>query len=238
MMDGQPPEVGSDRDAARTAAANAVSPDPVTAGLLAKHSAGEKLTPAEYGKLGAFKAKLSKWFGAGDAAAGPAGKPAPGNAAPVASLAPGEAPDDGLAPEGIDAGLVQRTTRSVLARLEAIARSKVNAAAREAHAPSEMVARLDRAASIPPDDRRLMIDLSPDVAASLGLNPRNYPVAVFCGCLGLWGADLALAVNELKQIAADRRKEEASKATERQKEKGERQKAEEADVPASTLNPS
>lgn len=80
-----------------------------------------------------------------------------------------------------------------------------------------------------------MIELSPDVAASLGLNPRNYPVAVFCGCLGLWGADLALAVQELKQIAADRRKEEAARKPEPAKPTEPKPAA---DVPASTLNPS
>lgn len=48
----------------REAAAAAVAPDPVTAGLLAKHSAGEKLSQAEYGKLGAFKARLNRFLAA------------------------------------------------------------------------------------------------------------------------------------------------------------------------------
>lgn len=49
-----------------------------------------------------------------------------------------------------------------------------------------------------------MIELSPDVAASLGLNPKHYPVAVFVGCLGLWGTDLWLAVQELKAMQTKR----------------------------------
>jgi len=45
-----------------------------------------------------------------------------------------------------------------------------------------------------------MVDLSPDVFTSLGLDPRHYPVAVFVGVLGLWSTDLWLVVQDLKAM--------------------------------------
>lgn len=186
------------------AAAAAVAPDPVTADLLAKHSAGEKLSQAQYGKLGAFSARLKAfWNGKGDGSPGPA-VPAPGagDAPGLAPVAPAEAPDGGLAPVPIDAGLVQRTTNAILTRFESIARRYVGNAARDAGVTGEALGRLDRAATLPKDDRALMVELSPEVFASLGVNPKHYPVAVFFGVLGFWSTDLWLAVQDIKAMKA------------------------------------
>src|SRR5437867_5944601 len=70
----------------------------------------------------------------------------------------------------------------------------------QAGATSEILARCDRAATLPKDDRALLVDLSPEVFASLGLNPRHYPVAVFAGVLGFWATDLWLAVQDLRAM--------------------------------------
>lgn len=169
-METSPEPTGTDREEVRAAASAAVSPDAVTAALLAKHSAGEKLSAAEYGKLGAFKARLKAFFGRKD---GPGPGPAqpghaPGHAPGVAAVAASQASDSGLPPEPLDAGLVQRTTGAVLTRLESIARRYVGTAAREAGATGEILARCDRAATLPKDDRALMVELSPEVFASLG----------------------------------------------------------------------
>lgn len=203
-----------DSDEVRAAAATAVTPDPVTADLLAKHSAGEKLSQAQYGKLGAFSARLKAfWNGKPGSDPGPTVPPArPGEPAAVAPMAPAQAPDSGLAPVPIDAGLVQRTTNAVLTRCENIARRYVNTAAREAGATGETLARFDRAATLPKDDRALMVDLSPDVAALLGVNPRHYPLAVFVGTAGLWATDIWLAVQELKAMKEERKKAEPAPA--------------------------
>src|SRR5207302_10756996 len=200
---------GTDSDEVRAAAAAAVSPDPVTADLLAKHSAGVKLTQPEYGKIGAFASKLKTWFGPSrkDGAAPGPSVPAPtGNAPAVAAVQPAQAPDSGLAAVPIDAGLARRTTNAVLNRCEAIARRVVGNAAQAAvkgldqGTAVETLARFDRAASLPKDDRALMVELSPDVCAALGINPRNFPVAIFFGTFGLWATDLWLAVQELKAM--------------------------------------
>src|ERR1051325_10961444 len=204
------------------AAATAVTPDPVTADLLAKHSAGEKLTPSQYGKLGAWGSKLRGLFNGerGTHAGSPLPAPLPREPASVAPVAPAQAPDGGLAPVPIDAGLVQRTTNAVLTRCDNIPRRYVNNAAREAGATGETLARFDRAATLPKDDRALMVDLSPDVAALLGVNPRHYPLAVFVGTAGLWATDIWLAVQELKAMKEERKKAEATMAT---NEDGQRQ---------------
>ena len=192
--------ISADSPEVRDAAAAAVAPDPVTAELLAKHSAGEKLTQQQYGKVGAWKARLRSIFsGKGNGASGSAQPaPAPGNPAPVAALAPDEAPGDGLAPVPIDAALARRTTAIVLARCDSIAIRYVGNAARDAGVTGETLVRLERAAALSKDDKALMVDISPDVFTALGLNPRHFPVALFLGTFGAWMADLWLAVQEIK----------------------------------------
>lgn len=206
---------GADSASVREAASAAVAPDPVTADLLARHSAGEKLTQPEYGKVGAWKARLKAiWNGTGKN--GPAVGPdqpeaVPGHAPVVAPLAPAEAPDGGLAPVPIDAALARRTTAVVLTRCESIAVRYVGNAARKVGAKSEDVARLERAAALSKDDKALMVDLAPDVCTSMGLNPRHFPVAVFFGTFGAWATDLWLAVEEIKASASKKPEEPEEK---------------------------
>lgn len=196
------PTTGPDSAEVREAAANAVAPDPITAELLAKHAAGEKLTQPQYGKLGAWKSKLGSLFGRksnGDAGPAQPG-PAPGNASPVATVAPAEAADGGLAAVPIDAALARRCTAIVLTRLDNIAVRYVGTAARKAGVDGEALVRLERGASLSKDDKTLMVDISPDVFVALGLNPRNFPIALFVGTLGAWASDLWLAVEEIKSL--------------------------------------
>lgn len=203
-----------DSGAAGSQAAAAVAPDPVTAALLARYTAGEKLSPRENGKLGAFAAKAKRLLlGAPGPGPGPAvPPPGPGQPAPMASLAAPTPPDAGLAPVPPDSVLVQRTTSAVLTDCEAIARQAIGNAAREAGASDETLRRVDSAACIPKHKRELMIEVSPDVAAALDINPKHYPVGIFLGCLGGWAASIYFAVQEFHREAELRRKAEA-KAT-------------------------
>src|SRR6266436_1520444 len=94
------PITSADSAEVREAAAAAVAPDPEMASLLAKHSAGEKLSSSEYGKVGSWKQKLARLFsikGGNGAQSAPAA-PLPGQPAPMVPLAAAEAPDGGLAP--------------------------------------------------------------------------------------------------------------------------------------------
>lgn len=186
------------------AAASAVAPDPITADLLAKHSAGERLTSAEYGKLGAWKAKLKTVF-ASKADAGPQPPASPARSpAGVGTMAPAEASGDGLAPVPVDPALCQRTTTAILKRCDAITVRWVEGHARRAGADDRSMARFRDAASLAPADRELISELSPDILAELGVDPKSYPFLTAAGILGLHATNLWLAVDDLKRMAAER----------------------------------
>jgi hypothetical protein len=57
-----------------------------------------------------------------------------------------------------------------------------------------------------------MIGTSPDVLAAMGMDPGSYPVTAFMGALGLWATNLWLCVDELKQVAEKRAKDEKAAA--------------------------
>ena len=51
----------------------------------------------------------------------------------------------------------------------------------------------------------MIVDLSPEVFAAIGVNPKHYPLVVVAGVLGLWATDVWLAIDELKTLAAKQR---------------------------------
>ena len=110
-------------DPAALSAATAIAPDALTATILAKHSAGEKLTPQECGKLGAWKRKANNDpVGRGNRRIVPGAQPlgptpAAGGSA-VAGLAPDQGAGDGLPVPPADPLLVSRTVGVVLARMD------------------------------------------------------------------------------------------------------------------------
>jgi len=199
------------RGAPGEAAAATVVSDPTDAKLLARHAQGDKtLTAQENGRIGWIKSRLKNLFpGKPGDNGGQAQRPADARqSAPVASVAPGEAALEGVADLPSDPDLVRRTTGAVLARVENFAARKMDSAVLGLEGvPGQTVARLRNAARLPADDKTLLIDLSPDVAASCGLNPRHYPLFVFAGVLGLWATDLWLAIDEVKKLAAKQRSE-------------------------------
>lgn len=204
-MGTEAPDTGGD---VRSAAAAAVAPDALTAQLLEKHSAGEKLSPAEYGKLGAWKARLKAVF-AGKPGTGPEPAPArPGEPARVAALAPAQAPADGLAAVPIDTALVQRTTAAILSRGDAFTVRWVETEARKAGAEGTTLGRFRSAAALPAADRQLIVDLSPDIAAELGVDPRQWPIFIAGAVLLAHSANLWLCVSELKEMQEARAKSE------------------------------
>jgi len=199
MADG----TGENRDAVGAAAA-AVTPDPVTAELLAKHAAGEKLDASGYGKLGAWKAKLKTFWGGKDGSGSQSAVRTPpiGNAPAVVALAASAAASDGLATPPVDPGLCQRTAAAILNRTDAVTVGWVASAARKAGAEGATLERFRGAARLPKDDRQLIIDLAPDIAAELGLDPRKFPLLIAAGVFVAHWANLWLAVDELKQLRA------------------------------------
>jgi len=192
------------------AAAQAVAPDAVTATLLAKHTAGDKLTASEYGKLGAFAAKAkAKIFGPGKSSQ-PAGhtQPGPGGAVAVGALSPGQASGDGLPAVPPDPRVVQRTTEAIIKACDSLARRKIATEARKAGADDRTANRFDSAAGVPAAAKDMMVETSPDVVAALGLDPSTYPIATFIGGLGLWATNLWLCVDELKALQRKKTEDE------------------------------
>lgn len=210
----------SNFDGVRDATAAAVAPDPVTADLLAKHNAGEKLTPQEYGKISWVGRKfpwLAEKFGV---KTGPPKPAAPaGDAAPVAARPEVEASPGGLAPVPIDSGFVERTTTAILNRTDKIAVRVVGNYARRAAAPitdetkrHAMVARFERAAALSGDDKELLAELTPACAQAMGVDLRQYPLAVAASVLGLYVTDLTLLVLELRDLVAKQEEKSAPPA--------------------------
>jgi hypothetical protein len=193
-------------------AAAAVAPDAITADLLAKHSAGEKLTASEYGKLGAWKSKLKGIFGGTNGA-----KPEPatsrlGASLGLGALAPGEAPGDGLGAVPPDPALCVRTTAAILRRVDVVTTKYVEREARAAFAGDERkVARFAASAALSADDRQLVADLSPDILSELGIDPGSYPFLTAAGILGAHACSLWLLVDELRKERVER---EAAKGKE------------------------
>jgi hypothetical protein len=190
----------------REAAAAIVAPDPTTANLLAKHSAGQPLTQQEYGKLGAFAKKAKNFFtGNRDAPGGP-GKsgPAPGNAPALGAVASNQAPDSGVAPVPVDPGIAQRTTSAILRRCDAITVRWIENEARRAGAQGQTLDRFRTAAALAPPDQQLIAELSPDILAEMGIDVRRFPIVTAAAIVGLHGTNLWLLVDELREMRKER----------------------------------
>src|ERR1044071_1038822 len=160
------------------AAAAAVAPDALTANLLAKHAAGEKLTPRDYGKLGAFKASLKRLVGKPDGSVEPtAAKSGHGPILGAVSSAPGPAP--GMDAPPTDPALIRRTTAAIVKQMDTIARQSIALAAADAGGDAEKLKALDAAAALPPASANLIADTSvdviPDLLERIGVGAHNYP---------------------------------------------------------------
>lgn len=186
------------------AAAAALTTDPETQSLLQRHAAKEKLTAQEYGKIGAFAKAKQFIFGNPRPGAGPAQPGStPGNPAGVGTSAPAQTPGDGLAPVAIDSGLAQRTTAAILNRADAFAvgyiERELQATAAVAPIPQDIADRLRNAAGLPVADKKLLVEISPDVFQELGIDPRRCALFTAGGVLLFHGWNLYQAIQELRE---------------------------------------
>jgi hypothetical protein len=196
----------------RSAAAAAAVNDPLTAELLARRSRGEKLTPQENGKLGGMFSKAKRLIGLGDAS----GQPTPagtGNPARVDSSAPAETPGNLLPAVQPDDGLCKRTAKTVLERWETKDKRNVKAAAKFAKpsATAEELANYERSICLPSPDKTLLVELSPDVARELGIDPRHFAIGIFLGVLVDHRLEVWKAIDELKEIGRAREERDAKR---------------------------
>jgi hypothetical protein len=201
-----PGTTGTDRPDPRTAAASAVSPDAVTAKLLERHEAGDKLNPQEYGKIGAFAAKRNKLFSWLNPAKerGVTGSPqpgaSPGNPTGLAPVAPGQASADSLAPVEIDDDLARRTFQALLEHGDEFFVRFIEREARAAGATGETLNRFRSSAALSSNDKKLLISLAPDICRDLGINPRRLALYTAIGVLGLHSVNLWQCTQELREL--------------------------------------
>lgn len=189
------------------AAAAAVTPDSQTAALLEKHAAGVKLTSSEYGKIGAFAKWIRNPFAKGGGAAQSPGSPtSPGKPAALATMAASPPSADSLESVPVDDGLCQRTASAVLRRADAAAVSAVERRARavadalglDDEKTAKIVERFRASAALPNDDKKLIVELSPDVCRELGINPREFALATVGSVLLFHSINIWQAIDELK----------------------------------------
>lgn len=207
--------ITSPSQATSAAAAAAVAPDAELAAILDRHSRKEKLTEREYGRLGAWKAKLlSRQPGRPRNAPGLTSAPAPATtpssgptvAGPGPMVAPMQAPAVGVAVAPVDPELIRRTTAAILQTCDGIARTWIVSEARKAGADEVSARAFDQAAALQAGPKDLMVQTSPEVLAALGVNAGNYPVAAFLTGAGIWSGSLLLAVNKLRAMQDIKRK--------------------------------
>ncbi len=212
--------VGPTHEEAGTAAAAALSPDPEIAELLKRKAAGEKLTQQQYGRLGWWQSKAGKvaafLTGRANSDGGQAqSRPVPGNAAPLGPVASAQASANGVAPVQPDADMVKRVTAAVLTQADRIGRRYVSREARKTSASEKQISRLDSAAALPRDAQELMVEISPDALASLGLDARKYPLTVMGGIFGMWATNIWLALDEFRAEQAKERADRLQKENQR-----------------------
>jgi hypothetical protein len=182
------------------AAAASVAPDQVTADLLRKHAANEKLSPREYGLLGAMAKKAKNIF-AGKAERG-AQQTQAGNGQPsaLAAVAQAEAPNNGMAPVPVNPRLVQNCTDLLITETNTFLETLITSRAKRAGATDKSASDIAAQISCPAPSKRIMVETSPQVAEALGINDRHFPLFAFFGALTLWGSNAALTVVELGKL--------------------------------------
>ena len=175
-----------------------ITADKLVEDLLAKRARGDKLTPAEHGKLGAWSAK--------------SGKKLPGRpkVVPSDSMAnvPSAGPTMGIAAseheiarlEAGDPSFIRDTTAAVLGAMESVGVGVLDSEARKAGADAATAKKISGRGYIPEASKRLMIESSPSVLASMGVNPAHYPAAAFAAGLATYLGAIGLAVKELRDM--------------------------------------
>jgi hypothetical protein len=112
-----------------------------------------------------------------------------------------EATIDRLDPVPVDSGVCRRVTAALLARGDAAFVNYIERHAVRAGATGANLDRFRNSAKLAPDDKAVIVDLSPDVFAELGIDPRKSPLFSVGAILGLHALNLWQCVDELKELA-------------------------------------
>lgn len=181
------------------AAAAAVCNDPVVADLLRRKAGGEKLSPQENGKLGAWKSRQGR--APASAAIPEQAPPSAGGVAP-ASGAPPEAEVGAVVYSPADADLVRGTVKAMLGKINAVGQRHLLAAAKAAGADAASLARFSSAEVVSAEDAQVLSETALLVASGIGVDPKNVPMAAFFGTLAACGLNFYQAIAELKELQA------------------------------------
>lgn len=205
-----------DRSGVASAPTGAITPDPVTAEIIRKHTAGQKLTPSEGGKLGAFRRKLKSVVGLGAAeSAGQNPFAATAGGASLGGVAAVEATAGGLPAVPVDDGIARRAVVATLTKISIVEKRWLTREARAVGLGGNALADLVGAAGFTADDTQLIGDLAPDICAELGLDPRQSPLLVAGAILAAHGCSLLMAVTQLRELKEqEARRAAAAKPTE------------------------
>lgn len=164
--------------------------------LLARRSRGERLTPSENGKVGAWAAKTGTKL--------PGRPPKPASAKPVDTGAvPSAAQTVGEVPEVVS-GAVRDTAQVLFEGLDDLKEAMTEARLSKLEFLSEdqkkKFAGMSRMSAT---GKKVLCDSSPAVLASMGVNLENVPVYAFCSVLATEMGRFGLMLRELNVMAKD-----------------------------------
>lgn len=174
-------------------------PSPELAQLIARKARGEKLTSSEYGKLGGYYRKRPT------AALAPQG---PGPSRVDLLRASGavdrpEAPMDLPSAPPVDPQLVKDTTAAILSAVDGVTCRWFETEAKKLGADPESTALMVAEVKLQDAQRSIMVETSPVVIQSLGIDSSNYPLAAFFVGLITWLLGIFGGIAGLRKIKKD-----------------------------------
>lgn len=177
-------------------------------GLIERRRNGDKLSPAENGKLGAYAART--------------GTKLPGRPKAVAAVAAGVDTGAGQtvsAPGGPLPDAVADSCKAVCATLlQAADELKAMTVGAQLSkigifSDAEEKAFLERA-KMPASTKTVLVESSPAVVASLNIPPEKFPVGAFCSVIAIEGTRFAMLMKELRDLAKEYHKNPEPKKNE------------------------
>lgn len=168
-------------------------------GLIDRRRNGDKLTPAENGKLGAYAARTgTKLPGRPKAVAAAAAGMDTGPGAPVPQ-AGGPMPD--VVSDSCKA--VCQTLLQAADELKAMAVG--GRIAKLGFLTKDQEREFVDRAKMPQSTKTVLVESSPAVVASLNIPPEKFPIGAFCSVLAIEGARFGMIMKELNELAKEAR---------------------------------
>lgn len=179
-------------------------PSPELASLIARKARGEKLTSQEYGKLGGYYRKRSSPAPLAPSAPAPSRLELLRDAGAVDRP---EAPAPLPAAPPVDPQLVKDTTAAILSAIDGVTCRWFAAEATKLGSDKESTSLLVEEVKLQDSQRAIMVETSPAVIQSLGIDSQNYPIAAFCVGLVTWILGIFGGVAGLRRLKTETQNE-------------------------------